>query len=102
VQQVSVKGPPRNAPFERNLSLAGGRCVELAWPRQAPAQSESATVMVRVAYALGGGLGSGLCVDEAQLVERCGRLSPIAQVIVEKCLVGRSVKDSPIFPSCVN
>ena len=45
-------------------------------------------VMVRVAYALGG-LGSGLCVDEAQLVERVAKaLAHSSQVLVEEYLVG--------------
>ena len=45
-------------------------------------------VMVRVAYALGG-LGSGLCVDQAQLVERVATaLAHSPQVLVEEYLVG--------------
>ena len=45
-------------------------------------------VMVRVAYALGG-LGSGICRNEAELVELCGKAFSVApQVLVEKSLVG--------------
>ena len=45
-------------------------------------------VMVRVAYALGG-LGSGLCVDEAALAERVSKgLAHSPQVLVEEYLVG--------------
>jgi carbamoyl-phosphate synthase large subunit len=45
-------------------------------------------VMVRVAYALGG-LGSGLCADEAQLVERVSKgLAHSPQVLVEEYLAG--------------
>jgi carbamoyl-phosphate synthase large subunit len=45
-------------------------------------------VMARVAYALGG-LGSGLCVDEAQLRERVSKgLAHSPQVLIEEYLVG--------------
>ncbi|HEX6267837.1 MAG TPA: carbamoyl-phosphate synthase (glutamine-hydrolyzing) large subunit, partial [Burkholderiales bacterium] len=45
-------------------------------------------VMARVAYALGG-LGSGLCADEAQLTERVSKgLAHSPQVLIEEYLVG--------------
>jgi carbamoyl-phosphate synthase large subunit len=45
-------------------------------------------VMVRIAYALGG-LGSGVCKDEAELVERVGKaLKHTSQVLVEESLAG--------------
>jgi carbamoyl-phosphate synthase large subunit len=45
-------------------------------------------VMARVAYALGG-LGSGLCADEAQLRERVSKaLAHSTQVLIEEYLVG--------------
>src|SRR3954447_10364845 len=52
------------------------------------AKSIGYPVMVRVAYALGG-LGSGLCVDEKQLVERVSKgLAHSPQVLVEEYLAG--------------
>jgi carbamoyl-phosphate synthase large subunit len=52
------------------------------------AKSIGYPVMVRVAYALGG-LGSGLCVDEPQLIERVAKgLAHSPQVLVEEYLVG--------------
>ena len=43
--------------------------------------------MIRVAYALGG-LGSGICNNEAQLKELCSKAFAVApQVLVEKSLV---------------
>jgi carbamoyl-phosphate synthase large subunit len=45
-------------------------------------------VMVRVAYALGG-LGSGVCADERQLIERVDKgLAHSPQVLIEEYLVG--------------
>jgi carbamoyl-phosphate synthase large subunit len=45
-------------------------------------------VMVRVAYALGG-LGSGMCSDDRQLVERVHKaLAHSPQVLIEECLIG--------------
>jgi carbamoyl-phosphate synthase (ammonia) len=45
-------------------------------------------VMVRVAYALGG-LGSGICKNESELIDLCGKAFAVApQVLVEKSLVG--------------
>jgi carbamoyl-phosphate synthase large subunit len=52
------------------------------------AKSIGYPVMVRVAYALGG-LGSGLCTDEKQLVERVSKgLAHSPQVLVEEYLIG--------------
>jgi carbamoyl-phosphate synthase large subunit len=45
-------------------------------------------VMLRAAYALGG-LGSGVCMDAAEVRERAGRaLAHSGQVLVEECLAG--------------
>ena len=45
-------------------------------------------VMVRVAYALGG-LGSGICKNESEMIDLCGKAFAVApQVLVEKSLVG--------------
>jgi carbamoyl-phosphate synthase large subunit len=45
-------------------------------------------VMLRIAYALGG-LGSGLCREEAEVREKAGRaFSHSSQVLVEECLTG--------------
>src|SRR5688500_16818453 len=67
---------PRSAAaetLEQSLSLAS----EIGYP-----------VMVRMAYALGG-LGSGLCTNEAELRERVSKgLAHSPQVLVEEYLVG--------------
>ena len=52
------------------------------------ARKSAIPVMARVAYALGG-LGSGLCADEAQLRERVSKgLAHSPQVLIEEYLVG--------------
>ncbi|HEX2462695.1 MAG TPA: ATP-grasp domain-containing protein, partial [Vicinamibacterales bacterium] len=57
-------------------------------------------VMVRVAYALGG-LGSGLCVDEAQLLERVAKaLAHSPQVLVEEYLVGWKELEYEVVRDC--
>jgi carbamoyl-phosphate synthase large subunit len=57
-------------------------------------------VMVRVAYALGG-LGSGLCVDEAQLAERIAKaLAHSPQVLVEEYLVGWKELEYEVVRDC--
>ena len=98
---VAVLGTPIatiEATEDRALFTARLAEIGVEVPRSGAAQSlEEAVsvakqigypVMVRVAYALGG-LGSGLCVDEKQLIERVSKgLAHSPQVLVEEYLVG--------------
>jgi carbamoyl-phosphate synthase large subunit len=57
-------------------------------------------VMARVAYALGG-LGSGLCADEAQLAERVSKgLAHSPQVLIEEYLVGWKELEYEVVRDC--
>jgi carbamoyl-phosphate synthase large subunit len=98
---VKVLGTPiRTIEETEDRALFTARLAEIAVevPRSAAAQTvEEAVVlagkigypvMARVAYALGG-LGSGLCADEAQLRERVTKgLAHSPQVLIEEYLVG--------------
>jgi carbamoyl-phosphate synthase large subunit len=98
---VAVLGTPiRTIEETEDRALFTARLAEIGVevPRSAAAHTREEAivfarqigypVMVRVAYALGG-LGSGLCVDEEQLLERVAKaLAHSPQVLVEEYLVG--------------
>jgi carbamoyl-phosphate synthase (ammonia) len=77
--KVEEVAPGRSAESRAVTNLAGAKATaeEIGYP-----------IMIRSAFALGG-LGSGICVDEAQLVTRASSaftMSP--QILVEKSLSG--------------
>jgi carbamoyl-phosphate synthase large subunit len=75
LSEIEVKVPRSIAVASLDEAKKAGR--EIGYP-----------IMVRIAYALGG-LGSGPCADEAQLVERVSAaLSHADQVLVEEFLAG--------------
>ena len=59
-------------------------------------------VMVRIAYALGG-LGSGFCQDETELIDRLDKaFSYTGQVLVEECLEGWKEVEYEVVRDCAD
>jgi len=73
---------------EINVSYPRSKAVESIKEAQAFAEKIGYPVMMRIAYALGG-LGSGVCRDEKQLLDRAGKaFSYTSQILIEEWLGG--------------